>query len=662
MCGFAGYAGGAVSGQEALSVLRRMSDAIAHRGPDDFGCWVDDEVRVGLAHRRLAVLDLTAAGHQPMVSAGAHLVLIFNGEIYNHQELRRELALHGRFHWRGRSDTETLLAGFEAWGVERTLTKAVGMFGLALWNRHTRVLHLARDRIGEKPVYFGWQEREKGKRAFVFGSELRALVQHPAFVGEVCRDAMREFVRYGNVPGTRSIYRDIQKLSPGSILTLNPHSAAISIKPYWRLEDVVTRQRATAISRSIPQALIELEGHIAASVRQQILADVPVGAFLSGGIDSSLIVALMCRESSRTVKTFSVGFENPEYNEAPFAETIAKHLGTDHAEIYLSNKTAIEFIPRFVGMLDEPFADSSQIATYFVSKLARESVTVVLSGDAGDELFGGYNRYLFTSALWSKISKLGIPFRRLLGAALRSVVPIISDHHNFLIPKSLRLAGLAEKVQKAAFVFAAKGLEDLYLGLLSMSPDADQMLSLEPDARRATARALERPAGLSNAESMMFWDTLNYLPDDILVKVDRAAMDVSLETRIPLLDHRLVEFSWSLPSEIKLRKTGSGYVTKWGLRQILYNYVPRELIERPKKGFAVPVGDWIRGPLREWAGALLDRRNLESSGILNVPAVLEAFNEHQSGKRNWQHKLWTVLILQGWLDREMRRTADAGKP
>jgi asparagine synthase (glutamine-hydrolysing) len=658
MCGFAGYAGGAVSGQEARSVLRRMSDAIAHRGPDDSGSWVDDEVRVGLAHRRLAVLDLTAAGHQPMVSVGGHLVLIFNGEIYNHQELRRELALHGWSHWRGHADTETLLAGFETWGLERTLSKAVGMFALALWNRRDRVLHLVRDRIGEKPLYFGWQEREKGKRAFVFGSELRALARHPAFAGKVCRDAMREFVKYGNVPGTRSIYCDIYKLAPGNVLTLNPQSAAISIEPYWRLDEVVARQRAAAISRSIPEALTELESHVAASVRQQMLADVPVGAFLSGGIDSSLIVALMCRESSRTVKTFSVGFEDPEYNEAPFAGAIARHLGTDHAEIYLSEQTAIQFIPRFADALDEPFADSSQVATYFVSKLARETVTVALSGDAGDELFGGYNRYLFTSALWSKASKLPIPVRRLLGAVLRSAVPVVSEHHNLLIPKSLRLAGLAEKVQKASFVLGAKSLEDLYLGLLPMSPDADEILSADSEA--VPTPDLGRPTGLSSAESMMFWDTLKYLPDDILVKVDRAAMDVSLETRIPLLDHRLIEFSWSLPSDIKLRKTESGYITKWGLRQILHKYVPRELTERPKQGFAVPVGDWIRGPLREWAEALLNRRSLERSGILNVPAVLQVFDEHQSGKRNWQHKLWTVLILQGWLNSETRRVAARG--
>lgn len=597
-----------------------------------------------------------------MVSAGRHLVLVFNGEIYNHQELRRELDLLGRSNWRGHSDTETLLAGFEEWGVERTISKAVGMFAFALWNRRDRVLHLARDRLGEKPLYFGWQERGHDKRAFVFGSELKALEEHPSFAGEICPKAMREFVSFGHISGARSIYRGIEKLPPGCVLTLQADSTTYSVRPYWRLEDVITRQQAAPFSGTIPEALGLLEERIAASVRQQVLADVPVGALLSGGVDSSLIVALMCKESSQAVRTFSVGFENQDYNEAPFAARVAKHLGTDHCDIYLSTQTAIEVIPRLAGMLDEPFADSSQIPTYLVSQLARRSVTVALSGDAGDELFGGYNRYLFTSALWSRVARLPIAVRRALGAVLQSTIPILSDRHNVFVPRNLRLAGLAEKAQKVASVLSAGSLEDLYLGLLPLSPDASEMLSPGIGEEELPARRLARPSGLSEAELMMFWDLLNYLPDDILVKVDRAAMGVSLETRIPLLDHRLVEFSWSLPRELKVRKTESGYVTKWALRQVLYKYLPRELIERPKKGFAVPIGDWIRGPLRGWAEELLDRRCLQRNDVLNADTIRDIFEEHQRGKRNWQHKLWTVLTLQDWLNNRQRRSSNAAKP
>lgn len=649
MCGFAGYVGGTLSGAAALSVLDRMAGAIAHRGPDDSGSWLEDGAPVGLAHRRLSVVDLSAAGHQPMVSSAGHLVLVFNGEIYNHQELRRELALHGRTGWRGHSDTETLLAGFEEWGVSATLRKAVGMFGFALWDRRERLLHLARDRIGEKPVYYGWQGADSVSRTFVFASEVRALENHPAFGREVPAQAMREFVKHGNIPGTGSIYRGIHKLTPGCVLTLALESGRVVIEPYWSLLESVAQARPLGGLQSQSELLSQLDGHLARSVRQQMLADVPVGAFLSGGVDSSLVTALMCRESPHKVKTFSVGFENESYNEAPYAEAVARHLGTDHTEICLAERDAIDFVPRLSAILDEPFADSSLIPTYFVSRLARGSVTVALSGDAGDELFGGYNRYLFTAALWSRFSSLPVGLRGMLGSMLRALAPALSDRHNFLIPTGLRLAGLAEKAQKASSILASSSLEDVYMGLLPLAPDAAGIMLPESDSSVSNGEELGRPAGLSDPELMMFWDSLRYLPDDILVKVDRAAMAVSLETRIPLLDHRLVEFAWSLPVDMKIRKVGSAHETKWALRQILYKHVPRDLIERPKKGFAVPVGDWIRGPLRTWAEELLSRKRLEATGIFDTDAVHRVWLEHLQGRRDWQHKLWNVLMLQDWL-------------
>jgi asparagine synthase (glutamine-hydrolysing) len=412
---------------------------------------------------------------------------------------------------------------------------------------------------------------------------------------------------------------------------------------------------------SMPESLAELERLLARSVRQQLLADVPVGAFLSGGIDSSLVVALMCRESVQAVKTFSVGFDSEEYDEAPFARAVASHLGTDHAEMCLSAGMAIDYIPRLTAAMDEPFADSSQIPTYFVSKLARGSVTAALSGDAGDELFGGYNRYLFASAAWPMLSRVPAFCRRAVGGALRRLGPLISDRHNMLLPAGLRVAGLAEKVQKVVGIMRSGTLEELYLDLLSMTPDANSLLSHSFVEYSTIAAKLHAPPGLSASECMMFWDTIKFLPDDILVKVDRAAMSVGLETRVPMLDHRVVEFAWSLPIEMKIRRTAGGYVTKWGLRQILRNYVPSELIDRPKKGFAVPIGHWIRGPLRGWAEELLDRRALERFGVFDVAGVHRILREHQSGRQNWQHKLWTVLILQDWLSHGGRRIASSGR-
>ena len=623
--------------------------AIQHRGPDDSGVWADDKAGIALAHRRLSVIDISPAGHQPMHSACGRYVLVFNGAIYNHFALRAELLKAGsEITWRGHSDTETLLAGFSAWGVKATLYRAVGMFAFALWDKGERCLTLGRDRFGEKPLYYGWAG-SKSIKAFIFGSELKALRAYPRFNNSINRGALALYMQHCTVPAPHSIYEDIFKLQPGCVLTLRASKLAdrsLLIQPYWKLTDVVRQGQRNMISNEA-DALSLLDATLRESVGQQAVADVPLGAFLSGGIDSSLIVALMQAQSARPVQTFTVGFDEAGFDESPHALAVARHLGTDHHEIRVTPDDARSVIPLLPQLYDEPFADSSQIPTYLVCKAARQNVTVALSGDAGDELFGGYNRYFWAERIWKQIAWLPLPLRQAFGAAIQQIPSGAWDGLGGILPGSHGIARLGDKAYKMAHrMKTVKSLDDLYRSLVTEWP-LDINIVKGATSLATQLDNVNLVEGLCDAEHrMMLWDSLTYLPDDILTKVDRAAMGVSLETRVPFLDHRVAELAWRLPLNMKIRKG----VGKWALRQVLYNYVPRQLIERPKAGFGIPVGQWLRGPLRDWAEALLDERRLEQEGYLNPKPIREIWQQHLTGRHDWTVRLWTVLMFQAWLE------------
>jgi asparagine synthase (glutamine-hydrolysing) len=643
MCGIAGflnYRGSA----DASPLLRRMAATIAHRGPDDVGVWCEAAHGLGLAHRRLSILDLSPAGHQPMVSPSGRYTLVFNGEIYNHIALREAIAGQP---WRGHSDTETLLAAFDCWGIEASLKKTVGMFALAIWDRETACLSLARDRMGEKPLYYGWQGT-----VFLFGSELKALKAHPAFCGEINRDALALYMRHNYIPAPYSIYCDIFKLLPGSYVTI-PLGVVGGVPSaptfYWSVMDVAQMPLRTGLSDA--EAVTELERHLQDAIGAQMVADVPLGAFLSGGIDSTMIVALMQSQSSRPIKTFTIGFHEKGYNEAEHAHAVAAHLGCEHTEFYVSSEQAMAVIPRLPDLYDEPFADSSQIPTFLVAELARNHVTVSLSGDGGDELFGGYNRYFWADRLWRGLGRVPQPLRAGLARGLQAPSPTtwnrLFEFAGFALPQRWRYANLGDKLHKLAEVVAAKSPEEVYLYLVSQWKQPEDVVLGSREPPTVLTECGRSPMLDSFVERMMYLDQMSYLPDDILVKVDRAAMGVSLETRVPMLDHRLVEFAWQLPMHMKIRD-GQG---KWLLRQVLYRYVPRGLIERPKMGFGVPIDNWLRGPLREWAASLLDEARLRREGYFDPLPIHEKWEEHLSGRRNWAYYLWTVLMFQAWHER-----------
>ena len=645
MCGFAGFLSTSdrLTDAETNSILHRMGETIVHRGPDSFGCWTDPEVGIGLTHRRLAIVDLSPAGAQPMESVSGRYVIAFNGEIYNHLSLRDELQRESMVTapWRGHSDTETLLASFDAWGLESTLQKTIGMFSLAVWDRANHVLTMARDRLGEKPLYYGWQ-RQGNRKVFLFGSELSALRRHPAFTAEINRDALALFMRYNCIGGVHSIYSGIHKLPPGHLITLSTASPEPVLKDWWSSTAVAERGVARPFAGSPAQAVDELEKLLRDAIGQQMTADVPLGAFLSGGIDSSTIVALMQTQSSRPVKTFSIGFHEADYNEAEHAKAVAQYLGTDHTELYVTPKQALAVIPNLPTLYSEPFADSSQIPTFLVSQLARQQVSVSLSGDAGDELFCGYTRYQMTARLWGKLSHLPRRLRQMAAQLIVSVPPGTWDRLAGLLPVSR----VGDKLHKGATLLGSQSVTDLYRGMISHWPDPTNLVLNAKEPASVLTGATPALKGLGNVERMMALDMLGYLPDDILVKVDRAAMSVSLETRVPFLDHRVVEFAWALPLGYKLRNG----VTKWPLRQVLYRHVPRELIERPKMGFGVPIDHWLRGPLRDWAESLLSEPRLLREGFLNPEPIRRRWAEHMSGQRNWQYHLWDVLMFQAWLE------------
>ncbi|MCV2361776.1 asparagine synthase (glutamine-hydrolyzing), partial [Paucibacter sp. TC2R-5] len=646
MCGLTGFFRSIQSDANEtneLNVLRRMAGAIRHRGPDSEGFWNHSASGISLAHRRLAIVDLSQTGHQPMHSPSGRYVLVFNGEIYNHQDLRRSLdgmverAGLPSSEWRGHSDTESLLAGFDVWGIQGTLERAIGMFAVAVWDRQLHTLTLARDRLGEKPLYYGWQG-QGNDAVFLFGSELKALRAHPAFTAQVDRGALSLLLRHSCIPAPYSIYSGISKLRPGQLLTVSSQQPQPQVINYWSGAQAATQGVTKPFAGSPEQAVDALERLLSHAIGQQMMADVPLGAFLSGGVDSSAIVALMQSQSSRPVKTFTIGFGEAAYNEAEHAKAVAQHLGTEHTELYVTPQAAFDLVPRLPALYDEPFSDSSQLPTFLVSQLARQHVTVSLSGDAGDELFCGYNRYQMASGMWRKLSKVPTPLRKLFASGITAVPPHIWNRAALAMPGRLRATNIGDKLHKGAKVLSSPSLDALYLGLVSHWDDPAEMViggHEPPTLLTGNAPDLQ---GLDPIQRMMALDLMTYLPDDILTKVDRAAMGVSLETRVPFLDHRVVEFAWSLPQSMKLHDGQS----KWALRQVLYRHVPKELIERPKMGFGVPLDVWLRGPLRPWAEELLDEARLRREGYFHPAPIRQKWGEHLSGKRNWAYHLWDV--------------------
>jgi asparagine synthase (glutamine-hydrolysing) len=657
MCGFAGFVG-EIGG--VADILTRMAKVLHHRGPDYQDIWIDQNSKVGLAHARLSILDMSPAGHQPMVSGSGRYVLVFNGEIYNHLILRDEIDkyLVGN-KWRGHSDTETLLSGFDAWGIKKTIEKTNGMFAFSVWDQENgmfafsvwdqenRTLTLGRDRIGEKPLYYGWQGG-----IFLFGSEIKVLKEYPMFQAEIDRDSLTLMLRYSAIPAPYSIYKGIRKLLPGTLLTLSEKSRAVELNSYWDPHKVILRGIKQPFSGSPDEAVNEFEGLLTNAVSSQMITDVPLGAFLSGGIDSSTIVALMQAQSTQSVHTFTIGYQDEEYNEAESARAVAEYLGTNHTELYVSSQQAMDVIPELPTLYCEPFADASQIPTYLLSKLARQQVTVSLSGDGGDELFAGYNRHVFGLRVWNTLSRFPVSIRGVIAQLITSLSPYSYDRCvNILrrvLPRKLAQKNIGEKLHKLAGVMPASNQLEVYRLLVSHWAEPSELVinGHEPQTIQTDSSILDITDNF--IQQMMAIDMMSFLPDDVLVKVDRAAMGVSLETRVPMLDHHVVEYAWSLPLDYKLRKG----VSKWPLRQVLYKHVPKELIERPKMGFSIPLHTWLRGPLREWAENLLNETRLRQEGFLNPSLVRKKWDEHLSEKYNRQYQLWNVLMFQAWLEQQ----------
>ena len=651
MCGLAGFWDPTCDRFEP--VLFAMTNALRHRGPDGAGYWFDGRCGVALGHRRLAVIDVSDRGRQPMFSASGRFAIVYNGEIYNFEALRQEIQRlrGGNYPFVGGSDTEVLLAAVEQWGVDRALRRMEGMFAFVLWDREKKTLYLVRDRLGIKPLYYATVDG-----ALLFGSELKALMAYPRFSPKVDRDALAQFLRYSSVPAPATIFEGVQKICPGEIVTVTAAregktAARVHHRQWWRASDVVDDGQKYPFTGDAEQATDLLEETLTRAVGARMIADVPLGAFLSGGIDSSTIVALMQKQSTRPVKTFSIGMASPRYDEAHDAELVAAHLGTDHTGLVVEPSDVLAVIPRLADLYDEPFADSSQLPTFMVSQLARREVTVALSGDGGDELFGGYNRHLWGPRLWAAMRKIPRPFREALSQATTSVTPQRWDELfglvDGILPQAARVRMAGDKMHKMAAVFSAADKEELYRRLTSQWKDPASVVLRSVDR----PREFDDGSPLGLAQQWMYRDLVGYLPDDILTKVDRASMGVALEARVPFLDQRVVSLAWRLPVKVKIR-AGQG---KWLLRQVLYRHVPRELVERPKMGFGVPMDAWLRGPLREWANALLEPYRLAREGFFDPEPVTKIWREHQSGRRNWAYLLWNVLVFQDWWQSQRRQ-------
>ena len=647
MCGIAGIL--SPDARDLRAIAGDMVRRIRYRGPDDAGVWCDEAAGLALGHARLSILDLSAAGHQPMASRSGRYVITYNGEIYNFVDLRADLEQSGQ-RFRGHSDTEVLLAAIEQWGIEATLRRVNGMFAFAVWDRRARALTLARDRLGEKPLYYGW-----AGSALIFASELKAFNGCPRFNRDIDRDALSLLLRHNCIPAPYSIYRDIAKLRPASYVVFGVEQLASRQFPrpitYWSSKQCVTAK--SAFTGSETEAITRLDELLRHAIRLRMAADVPLGAFLSGGIDSSTVVALMQAQHGRPVRTFSIGFHETEYNEAGFAKAVATHLGTDHTELYVAAADALAVIPRLPALFDEPFADPSQIPTVLLAQLARRHVTVALSGDGGDELFGGYNRYFWGRALHRRIGWIPASLRPGCARLIRSFSPAMWDRCfracAWIFPS---VKDPVNKLYRLASMLDEGDIDDLYCGFVShWKNPAEVVIGAKEPPTLLTERS-GWPVLKDVTTRMMYLDAVTYLPDDLLVKVDRASMAVGLETRIPLLDPRLVEFAWSLPLSMKIRRSDEG---KWILRQLLKRHVPERFFNRPKMGFGVPLDAWLRGPLRGWAEALLNEERLNREGYFHTDPIRRKWAEHTTGQANWQYHLWNVLMFQAWLEAESHR-------
>jgi asparagine synthase (glutamine-hydrolysing) len=642
MCGLTGFwelKKRFTSGNEE-KVAEKMAEFLHSRGPDGYECWVSKEEGLALAHRRLSIIDLTPTGQQPMTSSSGRYVMIYVGEVYNFQELKKDLIAKGAV-FKGTSDTEVMLEAIDQNGLEKAVQKFIGMFAFVLWDKKTKTLSLVRDRIGVKPLYWGFH-----RGVFFFGSQLKSFRGHPAFNPSLDLNALALYFRYNYVPAPHTIFQDFQKLRPGHILKIDS-LGKIDIAPYWELSEVL-KTRPTE-EESLEDLTRDLEDLLKDAVQKRMISDVPLGCFLSGGTDSSLVTALMQAQSLNPIKTFSIGFTEAAYNEAPYAKKIAEHLGTDHRELYVTPQDCQSVIPTIPDWCDEPFADSSQIPTYLVSKMARQQVTVALSGDGGDELFAGYNRYKVADMIWGKIKKIPTPLRNGLGRSLHAFPPSFWESLNEILFYKNPYSDVGHKIKRSAELLEARGEEDLYLKFVSHWNHPEQLIKGIKSIRDTTLDLYFGKKNLSFVEQMQWADMMTYLPDDILTKVDRASMAVSLEAREPLLDHRLIEFAWQrIPQKYKIHKGD----TKWILKKILSSYVPESYFDRPKQGFGIPLGAWLRSDLREWAEDLLAPDLIRRQNILDASSIQESWGNHLSRKENNQYKLWGILMFQAWLEKQ----------